>query len=166
MWGESPPRDQQQTRWRDPRTLWLLDRWNNQGTVRREVFASPAVSVQGQSPSERSFGIRSRRSYSSGRFPFNVFSVRSLKKCVLRKVFPTLSINLPLFWLYRKLLRPSWFACLIRLTTSRSVATLLRFKTNMFCCGDIYLDVINLMMIIKSYIFLNAFIELHEIMES
>ena len=103
---------------------WTGETIKEPSTLRRNVFVSPAVSVQGQSPSERSFGIRSRRSYSSGRFPFNVFSVRSLKKCVLRKVFPTLSINLPLFWLYRKLLRPSWFACLIRLTTSRSVVNL------------------------------------------
>ena len=145
--------DQQQTRWRDPRTLWLLDRWNNQGTVRREVFVSPAVSVQGQSPSERSFGIRSRRSYSSGRFLFNVFSVRSLKKCVLRKVFPTLSTNLPLFWLYRKLLRTSWFTCFLRFRTSRSVVNLLRHNTNMFSYGNVYLDKINKFYFLTMYFY-------------
>ena len=80
--------------------------------------------VQGQSPSERLFGTRSRRSYSSGRFLSNVFSVRSLNKCVWRKVFPTLSISLPLFWLYRKRLRTSWYVCFPRLTTSRSVVNL------------------------------------------
>ena len=65
-------RDQEQTRWRGPRELWILDRWNNQDIPRRDVFASPVASVQGQSPSERSESTREVPNFSSENFPSNV----------------------------------------------------------------------------------------------
>ena len=99
--------------------------------------------VQGQSPSERSFGTRSRRSYSSGRFLFNDSFGKCPRRCVGTSVGTLWGVSLPLFWLYRKRRRPSWFACSPKLMTSRLLVNLLRFKTNMFSHGNVYLDMIN-----------------------
>ena len=144
-------RNQQQRRWRGPRRHrrpeYLLGEVVPEWT--RGSWRNHVGTVQGQSPSERLFGTRSRRSYSSGSYLFNDFSVRSLNKCVSRKVLPTLSINLPLFWHCRKRLRTSWYACSLKWTTSRSVVNLLRYKTNIFSYGNVYLDVIN-----KSHFFM------------
>ena len=148
----SGPTQHQQRRWWGPRRYrcrrpeYLLEKVVPEWT--RGSWRNHVGTVQGQSPSERSFGIRSRRSYSSGRLPSNVSFGKSFGTwSSTKKNFPSHpSSNQLLFWLSRRRVKTSWYACSHKSTTSRFVGNLWRFNINMLNCGNVYLDMIN-----KSY---------------
>ena len=123
--------------------------WRESSRLRRpeyvvgRVVLENVVTVPGQSPSERSWSTRRWRSYSSGRCLFNDLFGKSLNKCVWTLEGIPLGTSLPLFWLFKKLPRTSWYVCSHKYRISRSVVKLLRFKKNISNYGNVYLDMIN-----------------------
>ena len=101
----------------------------------QEVFEDHVVFVQGLSPSERSGSTRSQRNYLSGRSRFNVWFGRL---CTKPKVKIT-GFNLPLYWLYKKRRRISWWECSNSVTTSRFTGNVPQSWLKISVCGIVYM---------------------------